>query len=130
MDRTAASTQDRAPSGSLYLAGIAASIAVCTIGYAILGSRGELVPGGIVGLWTLTTRLFLVAWVRADRRMHPFHSSYEFDAYLFFAWPIVLVYYCCKTRGWKGFFFGVVFFCALSLPEMVWSGWRVSQMLR
>jgi hypothetical protein len=55
-------------------------------------------------LWALTYRLFLVAWVRADMRTHNFSAPYEFDAFLFFAWPAALPYYLYKTRGGRGMF--------------------------
>jgi hypothetical protein len=86
----------------------------------MLASRGQAVPMGADGIWDLTYRIFLVAWVRADGRNLGFSAPYEFDAFLFFAWPLALPYYLCKTRGPSGLLAAFGIWVLLILPPTVW----------
>jgi hypothetical protein len=53
-------------------------------------------------LWSFLSATILVCWVRADMRGREFRAPFEFEAFVFFAWPIVVPYYLCRTRGWRG----------------------------
>lgn len=53
-------------------------------------------------LWSLAFQLILACWVRVDRQVRGFRAPFEFDAFVFFAWPIVVPYYLYKTRGRRG----------------------------
>jgi hypothetical protein len=65
--------------------------------------RGSFVlPESTKLLWQLLSATIWVCWVRADRRGREFRAPFEFDAFVFFAWPIVVPYYLCQTRGWRG----------------------------
>ena len=43
----------------------------------------------------------LAWWVYGDRHKRGFPVPFEFEAFVFFAWPIALPYYLFSTRGWR-----------------------------
>ncbi len=102
-------------SGGRFLAGLLLLAGICGLGSWILGAHGAAIPMRTEFLWDLAYRLFLVAWVRADMRSHHFSAPYEFDAFLFFAWPAALPYYLYKTRGGRGLFAALGFWVLLTL---------------
>jgi hypothetical protein len=54
-------------------------------------------------LWDFEFRTILALWVYVDRQALGFRSPYyEFDTFVFFAWPFVLPYYLYRTRGALG----------------------------
>ena len=53
-------------------------------------------------LWRTEFDLVLVWWVYVDRRRRGFSVPFEFEAFVFFAWPIVVPYYLVRTRGLRG----------------------------
>ena len=48
----------------------------------------------------------LTFWVHFDKRACGFRVPYEFDAFVFFAWSIVIPYYMYKTRAKRGLLWG------------------------
>lgn len=107
-------------SGARMFAGLVFLTGIGTLGFWILATRGATIPREVEVLWDVAFRLFLIAWVRADRRSHFFSASYEFDAFLFFAWPAAMPYYFYKTRGARGLFTAFGVFVLLTVPETVW----------
>jgi hypothetical protein len=53
-------------------------------------------------LWAFEFRLILAWWVSVDRRIRDFNVPYEFDAFVFFTWPLSVPYYLYRTRGGRG----------------------------
>ncbi len=43
----------------------------------------------------------LAWWVYGDRHRRGFPVPFEFEALVFFAWPIAVPYYLFSTRGWR-----------------------------
>ena len=117
---TVALVNDSGQQRAKYLVGLIFLAAISTVGYWMLAARGAAVPMGADALWDLTYRLFLVAWVRADGRIHGFSAPYEFDAFLFFGWPVALPYYLCKTRGFRGLLAAFGMWVLLLLPPTIW----------
>lgn len=107
-------------------AGLILLVAMFACGNWVLGTRGPALPHSIEGLWTLALRLFLVAWVRADRRIHQFSAPYEFDGFLFFAFELVFLYYSYKTRRVRGALLWLGFVCVTSLPYAVSVDFQIS----
>jgi hypothetical protein len=93
---------------------------ICALGFWVLATHGATIPRGVEFLWDVAFRLFLIAWVRADRRTHVFSASYEFDAFLFFAWPAAMPYYFYKTRGARGLLVAFGVFVLLIVPDTLW----------
>ncbi len=47
--------------------------------------------------------LLLISWVDIDARMRRHRLLYDFDFFIYLAWPIALVYYLFRTRGNRAF---------------------------
>jgi hypothetical protein len=53
-------------------------------------------------LWGLEFQALLAVWVRMDRRRRNMSLPFEFDAFVFFAWPVAFPYYLYRTRHKQG----------------------------
>ena len=73
-----------------------------TIGWSFLAIHGFGKPETAAVLWSTEFRFILALWVRADRQVRGFSVPFEFDTFVFFAWPLVLPYYFYRTRGGRG----------------------------
>jgi hypothetical protein len=60
----------------------------------------------------------MVRWAAIDRRSRSFSVPFEFDAFVFFAWVVVVPYYLLKTRGTRGLI-GAIGFWALAITPTV-----------
>jgi hypothetical protein len=69
-------------------------------------------------LWSLSWQALLACWVHFDRRSRLFKPPFEFDAFVFFAWPFVLPYYLYKTRGARGLLFFATIFALFLVPNI------------
>lgn len=95
---------------SFILFGILVNIYVAYQGYELSQNTGRL--------W-LFTLSYIIAWsVEEDRKLKRFSAPFEFSAFVFFAWPVVVPYYLFKTRGWSGFGWGIVLIVASMLPDL------------
>jgi hypothetical protein len=101
------------------LAPIFALILSSTIGFAVLAFDGKGTSDGSRILLSYTFALFLVRWVAVDRRSHNFSVPFEFDAFVFFAWCLVVPYYLFKTRGPRGLVYGFGFWVLAGLPTSI-----------
>jgi hypothetical protein len=54
---------------------------------------------------TTMYRLIVTGWVSLDRRCRALSLPFEFDAFMFFAWIILLPYYLYRTRRRRGLLF-------------------------
>ena len=60
-------------------------------------------PSGATALlWSFPFWLILTWWVFIDRPARGFRAPFEFDAFVFFAWPLLFPYYIYRTRGGRG----------------------------
>jgi len=77
--------------------------------YAYYGTEGS----GLVELgWRWGTALLLVWWVQADAQKTKYWPCYEYGAFMFFGWVLLLPHYLLRTRGIRGFLL-IFFFLAL-----------------
>ncbi len=91
--------------------------AIYAIGLSVVASRGSLMEGELSGpLWLFGFVVILVGWVRADRMAREYHAPFEFDAFVFFAWPVAVPYYLCRTRGWRGFLIALGLLALFAAP--------------
>ena len=67
---------------------------------------------------TLVFNSILALWVRADRRSRMFSVPFEFDAFLFFSWPLLLPWYLYRTRGGRGLLHTAVIYALAILPHI------------
>jgi hypothetical protein len=47
--------------------------------------------------------LIIASWVASDAKKRQKQLCYDYDSFIFFAWPIVVPVYLFKTRGWRAF---------------------------
>lgn len=77
--------------------------AIYTIGLSILAFHGGPERAETTALlWTIEFQTLLAIWVRMDRRRRNVSLPFEFDAFVFFGWPLALPYYLYRTRGRRG----------------------------
>lgn len=77
----------------------------CVVAFhqSIQAYGGTLVEESIgTPIWNLGMALLLVAWVYEDHRQSRYWPCFEYDVFLFFAWPLVLPHYLVRTRGIRG----------------------------
>ena len=60
----------------------------------------------------------MVRWAALDRRSRSYSVPFEFDAFVFFAWVVVVPYYLLKTRGARGLISAVGFWALAILPTV------------
>ena len=76
--------------------------AISTLGLSLLAMRHRQPSALTYLLWTWGFALILVCWVRADARARGYVRSFDFDAFVFFGWPIMVPYYLYRTRRVRG----------------------------
>ena len=74
---------------------------IFTIGLSFVALHGGGTPESAELLWALEFRIILAWWVSMDRRIRGYEVPFEFDAFVFFAWPVVVPFYLIQTRRWK-----------------------------
>lgn len=88
-------------------------------GIAVLASQGRPASDGSSILWKFAFALFVVRWVGLDRRSYELRTPFEFSAFLFFAWSVVLPYYLYNTRGPRGLLNAVGFWLLAATPSVI-----------
>lgn len=86
---------------------------------SILSMYGENVPRDTEWLWGFCMALTLASWVYADRRAKNFAAPYEFEAFVFFMWPVAVPYYLYRTRGVRGLVIGAGLWGLYAAPFLV-----------
>jgi len=77
--------------------------AIYAIGLSVLASHGYSARSESTSLlWGFEFQALLSIWVRRDRRHRNLSLPFEFDAFVFFGWPVVVPYYLYRTRGKRG----------------------------
>lgn len=71
-------------------------------------------------LWYISNSLFIAWWVIEDKKKQNYHAPYEFGAFVFFAWLIVVPYYLWRTRGRKSFGWSILVILYFYLPNIYW----------
>jgi hypothetical protein len=69
--------------------------------------------------------LLIAAWINSDARMRCQGLCYDFDFFIYLAWPIPLLYYLFRTRGLRAFltllgFVGFAFSAILAGYGVLW----------
>ena len=90
-----------------------------TIGTSFAAVHGLGTSSATDLLWGFEFRLILAWWVSVDRRIRDFNVPYEFDALVFFIWPLVVPYYLYRTRGGRGLLFAACIYIFYLTPGVV-----------
>jgi hypothetical protein len=74
-------------------------------------ARGATAP--LIGtlIAQVAVRIILVTWVYADAQSRGRGLCYDYDTFVFFAWPVVVPYYLFQTRGARAFLTMLYFTC-------------------
>ena len=83
------------------ISGLLALVLAYTASTMILFYYGETTSAGSDLVYEYGFSMLLMWWVYRDRHQRRFPVPYEFEAFVFFAWPIVVPYYLVRTRGWR-----------------------------
>ena len=75
---------------------------IFTVGSSFAAVHGLGVSRTTELLWGFEFRFILAWWVSVDRRIRGFDVPFEFDAFVFFIWPLLAPYYLYRTRGGRG----------------------------
>jgi hypothetical protein len=110
----------RALSIAKSLTPLVALTAVFALGLSICAAYRTVNPQASELLWQFEFRLLLTWWVRADRRARDFSVPFEFDAFVFWAWPIVVPYYLYRSRGARGLLLALGIWWLYAVPY--WAG--------
>lgn len=100
---------------------IAIIVAISTIHYSAMGYLGYDPAPEYENLMSWSFALMVALWCLDDAKKYNFHRPYEFGAFIFFLWPIVLPAYLIHTRGWRGALTFLAFLFIALLPYL--SGW-------
>jgi hypothetical protein len=90
------------------------------VGLSVIAAHGVLpveTPGAT--LWIVCFTLNVAWWLSWDRRARGFSAPYDFDSFVFFAWPIVVPWYLYRTRGARGVLLAVAIGGFYVLPALV-----------
>jgi hypothetical protein len=80
---------------------------------------GARVPPATEILWLLTFTVIVTWWVQLDLRAHGLSVPFEFEALVFWAWPLVVPYYLYRTRGRRGLVLGAALWFLWLFPLFV-----------
>lgn len=89
-----------------------------TLDTSILAAYGNAVPDHTEALWNFSFALLLAVWVRSDRGSRQYAVPFEYDAFVFFAWPLMVPYYLYRTRGKKGWWYGAGIWMLAFIPHI------------
>jgi hypothetical protein len=92
--------------------------AISAVGLFLLALRGRHPSDSTQLLSTLVFRLMVVCWVQGDARAHRYYAPFDFEAFVFFAWPFVVPYYLYRTRGARGLLFSAGILVLAIVPEV------------
>jgi hypothetical protein len=69
--------------------------------------------------WTMLINSAWSWWVYVDRRRHRLGYPFEFDALVFFAWPLVAPYYLLRSRASRSRLATLLIWLLYALPFLV-----------
>lgn len=94
-------------------------LALATPFCVLITLKGGEVSNGTAHLYNAAFG-FLVAWsVELDRKALGVSAPFEYSAFMFFFWWILLPFYLFKTRQWRGLTTALGVFFVSSLPSIV-----------
>ena len=94
--------------------------AIYTVGLCIAAAQAVIPElGQTQGLWTILFGLFLTWWVYADRGERGFRVPFEFEYFVWLAWPVLIPYYLYRRRHWRGLLFGLGIWVLYFVPYLV-----------
>lgn len=84
------------------LFGMLSLVVLYTTNSVASGYYGEYPSPEVDLIYGLGFTLLLMWWVYVDRHERRYPAPFEFEAFVFFAWIIVVPFYLIHTRRWRG----------------------------
>ena len=81
------------------LSGMFLLVAVYLAYTVVMIAYGEYASEEAYSVFAFVFTLLLMWWVYRDRHRRGYPVPFEFEAFVFFAWPLVVPYYLFRTRG-------------------------------
>ena len=100
------------------LFGLLLVVVLYTVNSAASGYYGEIPSAEANVMYAVGFSLLLTWWVHVDRKKRRYPAPFEFGAFVFFAWIVVVPFYLIHTRRWKGLPLIGALFVALLLPSV------------
>ena len=104
--------------------------AIYSIGSSFVAFHGVSVTRETGIFWSLTFQLMLALWTHVDRQTRGSRVPYEFDAFVFFAWPFTVPYYLYKTRGRRGLLLAAGIFALYLAPSIAFAISKVTSLTK
>ena len=112
------------------------SIAVWCVGFGASVSY-QVAGAPLDGLVALSVRLWIglavVLWVAHDMRVRNCDPWFEYTAFVFIAWPVMLPHYLIRSRGRQGVKLALVFYVPIvalavlyGVVQLIIAGWSKS----
>src|SRR5260221_518128 len=91
--------------------------------FAVPYSAYHTDPSGVARLTLrLWMGLLVVWWVQRDARESKFDPCFEYDTFLFLAWPVLLPHYLIRTRGRGGLYLTIGLFAPAVMLAAIYLG--------
>ena len=101
------------------LVGLFVLVALQTANNLVFGLHGEYASEESDYVYAFGFSLMLAWWVYVDRRQRRYAAPFEFEAFVFFAWLVVVPIYLIQTRRWKALPLIATLAAAYWLPTIV-----------
>lgn len=98
---------------------LAVLLAIATAFWVLMTMRGVEISNGPAALYNAAFG-YLVAWgVELDRKAVGISAPFEYGAFMFFLWWILLPFYLFQSRRWRGVAVAIAILLVSSLPSIV-----------
>lgn len=87
------------------------AVAIFSLHCAVLSYYGAWPTEISQKLWRFSFSFLVACWVKQDCRKRGLNAPFEFAAFMFFLWPILLPFHLFKTHRFKGLliYLGILF---------------------
>lgn len=93
-------------------------VVVASAANVFVVSRGGELSRGTACLWYATYSYLVALAVEAHRKSRKLPAPFEYGAFVFFGWPVVVPYYLYTLRRWRGVALGIGFLLFSYIPDV------------
>lgn len=84
---------------------------------ALAIARGSEISRGAGYLWYVAFSYVVALAVEADRKSRRLSAPFEYAAFVFVAWPLIVPYYLYQIKGWRGVLLGFGLIALSAVPD-------------
>jgi hypothetical protein len=103
---------------SLPILGLVALVVLGIVFEVFLTYRGAELSESSNYLWTVCFSYCVAWWIELDRKSKAIPAPFEYQAFVFFLWPVAAPYYLFQTRKWRGLLQGAGLIVLCCLPAV------------